>query len=629
MNPKQPLPGAGGGPPAFAARDRTGAYAPVMAVQVQRRLPARGQVQGGFGGPVEGVLSPLGLGCGPGGDGGAAFYVIAQAPSGPAVSAVGRAWREAELLDHVLRPAARALDRLSRKGVTHRAIRPDNVFLVPGGVVLGFAWGAPPGMHQPAVFEAPYSAMCLPAGRGEGNVADDVYALGVLLLTLALGHVPLAGMSDEEIIRRKLMMGDFEALSEGQRLPPALSDVVRGMLAEDPEHRPTPALLTEPWSARARRVAARPQRQAARPLQLAGHVVRDARTLAYAVARAPDEALRGLRAGVADEWLRRVLGEPALAARLDETLKLRVLDSEGARGDAISAMRVVAAVDPLAPLCWRGLAIWPDGLGAALAAAEDAAVLERLTELVAAEGVAAWAVMRADRCDAAYLRVEARQYRAWMTMAGSTGGMERLVYMLNPLLPCGSPMVGNAWVWRLADLLPALEKRAAGDRPKQLPIDRHVAAFMVSRPQRGAEDESLALGQATADVCLRVLARLQARSKAGALPGLAAWIAESPGLVPWRSKERRERAVARLKELAAAGQLLPMLAVIRDKADAEADRREALVAQQELARIERVLADAKEAARVRAAAAVHWGHEVATALGLTALAISLAMAAIG
>lgn len=223
VNPKQPLPGAGGGPPAFGAKDRTGAQAPIMAVQVERRFPARAQVQGGFGVPVEGALSPLGLGCGPAADGGEAFYVIAQAPPGPAVSGVSRTWNEVELLDHVLRPAARALERLSRKGITHRAIRPDNVFMIPGGVVLGFAWGAPPAMHQPAVFEPPYNAMCLPTGRGEGSIAEDVYSLGVLLLSLALGHAPLVGMSDEEIIRRKLAMGNFEALTEGQRLPTALS----------------------------------------------------------------------------------------------------------------------------------------------------------------------------------------------------------------------------------------------------------------------------------------------------------------------------------------------------------------------------------------------------------------------
>jgi eukaryotic-like serine/threonine-protein kinase len=460
-------------------------------------------------------------------------------------------------------------------------------------------------------------------------VADDVYALGVLLLSLALGHAPLAAISDEEVIRRKLTMGSFEALTEGQRLPPALCDVVRGMLAEDPEHRPTPALLSEPWSARVRRAEARPRRQAARPLQLGGHVVRDARTLAYAVARAPEETFRALRAGVADEWLRRVLGEPALAARLDEVLGLRISDSEGARGDAVAAMRIVAAIDPLAPLCWRGLAIWPDGLGTALVAAEDPAVLERLAELVATEAISGWAVVRADRCDAAYLRSEARQYRGWLTMPGPTGGMERLVYVLNPLLPCGSTMFGKSWVWRVPDLLPALEKRAAVDRPKQLLIDRDIATFILSRPERGGEDESLALGQATADSCLGVLARLQTRSRSGALPALAAWIAETPGLVSWRSKARRDRAAARLKELAASGQLLPMLAVIQDKTEEDADRHEAQASQQELARIDSMLADSKGAAQARLAAAVRWGHEAATALGLVVLAVSLVMAAVG
>ena len=87
----------------------------------------------------------------------------------------------------------------------------------------------------------------------------------MLLLCLALGRAPLAQLDDVAILRRKLELGTYAALAGDERLPPIIGDLVRGMLAEDPEHRPTPTLLRDPASARGRRVAARPPRRAQRP----------------------------------------------------------------------------------------------------------------------------------------------------------------------------------------------------------------------------------------------------------------------------------------------------------------------------------------------------------------------------
>ena len=164
-------------------------------------------------------------------------------------------------------------------------------------------------MAQPALFEPPYSAMCLPAGRGDGSIADDVYALGVLLLCLALGRAPLAQLDDAAILRRKLELGTYAALAGDERLPPIIGDLVRGMLAEDPEHRPTPTLLLDPASARGRRVAARPPRRAQRPIIMAGSEVWDARSLAYALGDEPEQGLNALRSGAVEQWLRRGLGD--------------------------------------------------------------------------------------------------------------------------------------------------------------------------------------------------------------------------------------------------------------------------------------------------------------------------------
>ena len=71
-------------------------------------------------------------------------------------------WGEAELLECLLRPAAAVLAELQARQLTHRAIRPANLFRAGPGhkVVLGCAWAMAPAAMQPAVFEPPYSAMC-------------------------------------------------------------------------------------------------------------------------------------------------------------------------------------------------------------------------------------------------------------------------------------------------------------------------------------------------------------------------------------------------------------------------------------------------------------------------------------
>ena len=356
-----------GGLAAFPATDRVSGHTALIAVQIQRQFAPRPRLMQVLSTPIDGMLAPLGYG-----SVGDACYAIVSAPPGPNLLARPGAWAEFELLDCVLRPVARVLEHLQQLRVTHRNIRPDNVFQAAAGqpVVLGVAWVAPPAMAQPALFEPPYSAMCLPTGRGEGSIADDVYALGVLLLCLALGRVPHRNLDEQAVIGRKLTLGTYAALAGDERLPPIIGDLVRGMVAEDPEHRPTPTLLLDPASARGRRVAARPPRRAQRAITIASTDVWDARSLAHTMAAEPEAGINALRSGVVEYWLRRALGDGQLASHVEELVRHRNL--EAASGDPDTGpslmMRVICLLDPLAPLCWRGVALWPDGIGPALAA---------------------------------------------------------------------------------------------------------------------------------------------------------------------------------------------------------------------------------------------------------------------
>ena len=247
VDPSRPVPGAGGGLPAYAATDRETGNTRLVALAVGRHAGPRVSALQALARPIDNLMTPLGHGVGPRPDRGQGYYIICPAPPGPALSSGLEPWPEAAVLEQVLRPAAQVLATLQDAGLTHRAIRPDNVFApAPGqAITLGAAWAAPPAMHQPAVFEAPFSAMCHPAGRGDGTSADDVYALGVLLLVLTSGQTPMAGLDDAAIIARKLDLGSFAALTAGIVVPQFLSDLLRGMLAEDAEHRSSPRLLTD------------------------------------------------------------------------------------------------------------------------------------------------------------------------------------------------------------------------------------------------------------------------------------------------------------------------------------------------------------------------------------------------
>ena len=612
-----------------------------MAVQSRRGAPPRAQVLGLLTpAGIPGILTPIAHGPAKDASGGESWFVICPVPPGrPLVSGLAQPfspWNEREIIETVLRPAARALEELQARHVTHRNLNPANLFQGNRGepVILGSAWSAPPAALQSAVFEPPYSGMCRPGGRGEGTIADDVYSLGVTLIVLALGRVPLAGMSAMEVARRKVELGSFNALAGDERLPQMIADLARGMLAEDPEHRPHPTLLHDPAGARSRRVAARPPRRAQRPLDIGDSEAWTARTLAFSIAADPDAGVRLLRSGAVDRWIRRSLGDGLLASRLDEALRLRASQGEGddRREDAVLAMRSVALLDPLAPLCWPGVALWPDGFGSALAEDEPAGALSAdvVGDIIGTEAIALWAACRPDRCDPLSLRLDAHQQRTLFRQRGWGGGVERLRYALNPLLACRSPLVQPAIVARTAELLPALDRTAGQGKHGDLPIDRDLAAFIAARSDVRVDGELAQIAdgrhpEAAALGVLRLYAGLQARTRGPAVPALAAWIAERAAatLTVFKSRASREHRQAALGELAGAGRLVALLGVIDDPEALAADRRGFDEAIQAAMRIDGELAAISASRDNRHQAARRLAQDCVAGAGATALMLAV------
>ena len=637
----RPLSDAGGGLETYVATDRRGGVAALMAVQVPSGQAARARPLGALvREALPFCLIPLAHGLAKNDRGLSALFVVCAAPPGPPVLAAGagRRWPERELIELLLKPAAAALTSLQARHVTHRAIRADNVFGAPQQpVTLGCAWAASPGFRQPAVYDPPYSAICSAACRDDGVIADDVYALGVLMVALALGAEPMAELDAAEIVARKLALGSAEAVIGRARLPPMIDDLARGMLAEDPDHRPTPAMLADPALARTRRIAARPPRRAQRSIAVGSHIVWDARGLAHALSSEPAPAIQLLRSGIVDQWLRRSLADASLALVLDEAVRQRTTEAVLAEpeADAILLLRAVAMLDPLAPVCWRGFRLWPAALGTALAAASDHEETA-LARMIDVEAFAIWAIARAQRRDPVMAQLQARNDRALLRQRGWSGGIAALRYAGVPLLPCRAGLVRDACVVRGADLLVALNRAAERADPETLPLDAEMAAFVAVRADLHMDDEFGRMAQAgvsrpeQAVAQLRVLAKLQSRQPSSAVPALAAWLGRAcaPLLTQVRGRTRVAAFQAELAQQVATGRLGGMIAVLDDPAVTHADGGEAALATARIAELDATIALTERSLAADRAAASRLGREMAASLGLMAAVVAAVLLAL-
>ena len=162
VQPGAPLPELSHGHArAFAARDSQNPETRVYALVLAPQLPARDAVLlslKGFG--RAGIVEPLASE--------PAFWppnnkiqpivIIRRPPGRPLMAALGDEgpkFSANRLIEEVITPFSRLLQELSDSRISHRNIRPTNIFQdAPGKpVVLGECFSAPPGYAQSAIFE--------------------------------------------------------------------------------------------------------------------------------------------------------------------------------------------------------------------------------------------------------------------------------------------------------------------------------------------------------------------------------------------------------------------------------------------------------------------------------------------
>lgn len=481
---------------AFAARDtvdpRQKVYAVVQKLGVPRRESVVSKLKGRS---IKGVLCPRGEGIikASVGDGqGERMCTVVEFPTGGRVveGDVFPAFTERMLRTDLVPQLARALQELASCDVTHRAVYLKNLYYrnrERTEVVLGECFSAPPGYHTPPPYEPLERAHAIPSGRGTGSAADDMFAMGALVMSLYLGRdVGMAGGS-AGLTEARILQGSYTALGGSHEASGVVSELLRGLLEDNPEKRWTADDAVN-W---AQDVAVRKSAGSdlgwplVRSVMFQGKNFKDRRLLAAAFLAAPREAVEFSQTDRFRHWVKGGLAEGRSEEWLDRALDSRQFKAggpENAAEEAMALARLMAVLLPEGPICFGGLNVMPDGLSYALAmtyAEANAVQLNLWRELMARGRFSTLMDILSGRSTP--LRVVGHKFGHIPVIANNAAlgqGLERCLYELNKSLPCQSPKVRGYYVDSLRKLAFALDQ-AAGDGEGGLALfDPHVAAFM-------------------------------------------------------------------------------------------------------------------------------------------------------
>lgn len=491
---------------------------------------------------------------------------------------------------YFLTPLIGALVELMRTGMVHNGIRPTNIFWRPGGSAapqLGECLSAPAGFGQPALFETIERSMATPLGRGVGTHADDCYAFGVTMALFILGQNPMRGMDDRAIMSAKIERGTFSSLIGNTRISGTHSELLRGLLTDDARQRWSGSDL-EQWLAGRRLTPKNTDagRRASRAMEFANKELWQVRPLADVLAAHVGEATRIIENGSLDKWLRRSLGDDDRGDNLEEAKESLKESGKTAHYEDQLVARACIALDPAAPIRYRGLSVMPMGIAPLLAEAISTGNnVQNLSEIISSQLVTFWVNLQKDlKTDLVPLAQQFERMRGLLEKTGYGYGVERVLYELSPSLPCLSPLLRGQYVTSPKALMSALDRVAGLPNRAREPMDRHIATFLIARERRS---EALFEAMTGADTSprkgtayLTLFSELQNRYGPDKLPNIAQWLMPflEVSIKRYLGKGLREKMQKQLRDAAVKGDLALLLRVVDDPHKIEYDRQQFLAA---------------------------------------------------
>ncbi len=423
-----------------------------------------------------------------------------------------------------------ASEVLKGYNITHRAIRTDNIYyrsIDKKEIVLGDCLATFPAFNQPPVFETIESLLSLKEGRGNGSEKNDIYAIGVVALSLYLGHTPLSELSTPEILRLKMKKGSFLALLGEEKVSNQLHPIFKGLLNDNQEQRLGyiqaynllegklgSAASSTPFSDRPKK-----------SLTINGEKVYTARDVAVAMQNHPNEAFELIRNGKVLDWIKNGLENENLAAKTEKLLSGNI---ENTANEETIVSKICILIAPQLPIKLKDITLFPDGTPKAifytLKSGND---IKPFYDLFSSDLIKLWYQEQENMRSPA----NAAEFKAYINRKDLGYGIDRIMYDFDEDLPCISPLLGDEFVNSAARVLRALDHTYASKQVTSPPFDKTIIAYLRCKMGKKIDgiitDLNTNREELQAGAILRLYTNMQNKFGPAKLPNLAKWLINS------------------------------------------------------------------------------------------------------
>ena len=516
-----------------------------------------------------------------------------------------------DCVKNFLEPVIKLMQAIHRTGVTYRAFSPTNLFAQTSTMqefTLGQCLSEPAGMLQPRLFETPTAAMVEPQGRGPEVPANDYYAIGVLVLTMLRGHVPLRMLSDEAIIIQKARLGSYKALIEHTPLEAECSELLRGLLDDSSATRWGYDKVIS-WLGGYRRTVDNhfsPPR-AKSPYYLKERVVTTRQEMSYLLHTNWQEAIDLVRNKDLAHWIRRAFNDDASTRQILMLQENEYADKNKEGEMSENIIKALILLNPIAPILWQNMGCTITAFGNMLAKYHSEKIKAKAIIRLIKSGIHDFWMRNYIHSHPTYMATVNMLNSLAQRFLYNDSEVNRLIflYTLNKDAPCMSPLFARDYIHGMGNLIARLEERTAqqGDGAR-IKLDIHILAYItayyrndLSRYINAIIDGNDPIQSGLAQVrMLNIVQQNYNKIPARALCKAVFPLLE-PALERLKNIEKKQKLHEQLKKATQDGFLQPMLAIADNPSIIEQDQREYSKAQKKYSSNEQKLYEIAETHR--------------------------------